>query len=273
MLVSVRRHLNSWVARLFFFLLIAMFVTWGVGDVIRNIGIDDTSVATVAGHKIDQQEAQAAYQRQLQQVTRMLGGKSEPTADMRRAIAADAVSQLITQVALNLAVADMGIAVPEDALRQAVYDMPAFHDTKGQFDRAQLQAVLNNNNLTEARFLDLIRAQLGQQQLMEAARAGAASPDTLTKAVYAYQHQKRVADAVDLPFSAAPAPAAATQEQLTRWYENHKDLYSTPESRPSCCPRRRSGRTCRSPTTRSRRPTRRTAPTTTSRRNAPSRYW
>ena len=231
MLVFVRRHLNSWVARLFFFLLIAMFVTWGVGDVIRNVGLDDTSLATVGGHKIEQPEAQQAYQRQLQQVTRMLGGKAEPTAEMRRAIAADAVNQLITQVALNIAVTDMGLAVPEDALRQAVYDMPAFHDANGKFDHAQLQAVLNNNSLTEARFLDLIRAQLGQQQLMEAARAGAVSPDTLTKTVYAVRQQKRVADAVDLPFSAAPAPAAPTEQQLTRWYENHKDLYSTPEYR------------------------------------------
>src|SRR5271166_5857776 len=101
MLASVRRHLNSWVARLFFFMLIAMFVVWGVGDVVRNIGLDDTSVATVAGHKIELPEAQEAYRRELQQVTRLLGGKTEPNAEMRRAIAAQAIGQLITQYALN----------------------------------------------------------------------------------------------------------------------------------------------------------------------------
>jgi peptidyl-prolyl cis-trans isomerase D len=231
MLASVRRHLNSWVARLFFFMLIAMFVVWGVGDVVRNVGLDDTSVATVAGHKIELPEAQEAYRRQLQQVTRVLGGKTEPTADMRRAIAAQAVGQLITQYALNQAVAGMGLAVPQDALRQAIYDMPSFHNASGQFDRTQFMQVLSNNNLTEARFLEVIRSDLGQRQLMEAARAGVISPDTLTKVVYAFQDEKRVADAVELPFSAAPAPAPPTEPQLTRWYENHKELYSAPEYR------------------------------------------
>ncbi len=231
MLAVLRRHLNSWVARLFFFMLIAMFVTWGVGDVIRNVGIEDTSVATVAGHRIELPEAQDAYRRQLQQVTRMLGDKTEPTPEMRRNIANEAVNQLITQIAMNVAVNNMGLAVPEAALRQAVYDMPIFKNDKGVFDRTQFQAILNNNNLTEARFLDLIRSELGQRQLMEAARVGAISPDTLTKAVHAFQQEKRVADMVTLPFSAAPAPAAPTEQQLSRWYENHKTQYSTPEYR------------------------------------------
>src|SRR5665213_4479812 len=130
MLGILRRHLNSWVARLFFFLLIGTFVLWGVGDVVRNIGLDDTSVASVAGHKIELPEAQEAYRRQLQQITRMLGGKTEPTAEMRRNIANEAVNQLITQIALNAAVTNMGLAVPEAALRQAVYDIPSFHAAK-----------------------------------------------------------------------------------------------------------------------------------------------
>src|SRR6516225_8103192 len=144
MLASVRRHLNSWVAKAFFFLLVAMFVLWGVGDVIRNIGFEDTSVATVAGQRIELPEAQQAYQRQLQQLTRALGGKTEPSPDMRKAVAAQASHQLITQVALNSAVANMGLAVPDEALRQAIYAMPGFHNAQGQFDRSLFLSVLSN---------------------------------------------------------------------------------------------------------------------------------
>jgi peptidyl-prolyl cis-trans isomerase D len=231
MLASFRRHLNSWVARTFFMLLVAMFVLWGVGDVIRNIGFEDTSVATVAGERIEMPEAQQAYQRQLQQVTRALGGKTEPSADMRKAIAAQAIDQLITQVALNAAVAGMGLAVPDAALRQAIYAMPAFHNPQSQFDRTLFLSVLSNNNMSEQRFLDLVRTDLGQRQLMDAARAGAISPDTLDKVVFEIQHETRIADAVDIPFSAAAPPPAPTEQQLMRWYENHKDKYSTPEYR------------------------------------------
>ncbi len=231
MLASLRRHLNSWVARAFFMLLVATFVLWGVGDVIRNIGFEDTSVATVAGERIELPEAQHAYQRQLQQVTRAMGGKTEPSPEMRKAVAAQAIDQLITQAALNAAVANMGIAVPDAALRQAVYAMPSFLNSQGKFDRSLFLSVLSNNNLGEQQFLDLVRSELGQQQLIDAARAGVVSPDVLDKIVFDVQHETRIADAVDIPYSAAPPPPAPAEQQLTRWYDNHKDKYSTPEFR------------------------------------------
>jgi peptidyl-prolyl cis-trans isomerase D len=227
MLATFRRHLNSWVARLFFLMLVATFVLWGVGDVIRNLG-SGGALAVVAGHKIQLAEVQRAYQRQMAQVTQMLGGKIDPTPEMKRGVAGQALEQVITQAALNGAVTDTGVGVSEDALRQAVADIPAFHGPNGQFDRATYQAVLSNNNMTEPQLLTLLRSDLGQRQLMGAVRAGTASPETLTKAVFQFQQEKRVANAVQLPFSAAPAPPAPTEEQLTRWYENHKENYSTP---------------------------------------------
>ncbi len=231
MLALFRSHLNSWVARLFFMMLIGTFVLWGVGDVIRNMAGDDGSVATVGGQKIQLPDVQQAYRRQLAQVTRMFGGKIEPTPQMRRGIAAQALEQLITQAALNLAVANMGLGVSDAALRQAVYDIPGFHGQDGQFDRAQFDAVMRNNGMTEARFMALVREELMQRQLVEAARAGVASPDILSKQIYAFQQEKRVADAADLAFAVAAPPEAPSEIALARWYENHKSLYSTPEYR------------------------------------------
>jgi peptidyl-prolyl cis-trans isomerase D len=230
MLATFRRHLNSWVARLFFLLLVATFVLWGVGDVIRNAGTDG-SLAVVDGHKIELPEAQEAYRRQLAQVTQMFGGKVDPTPEMKQGIAGQALEQVITQAALNVAATNMGLGVSENALREAVADIPNFHGPNGQFDRATYDAVLRNNNMTEARLLTLLRADLLQRQLLGAARAGVASPETLTKAVYDFQQEKRVAEIVQLPFSAAPAPPTPDDAQLTRWYENHKEDYATPEMR------------------------------------------
>ena len=230
MLAMFRRHLNSWVARLFFLLLVATFVLWGVGDVIRNAGTNG-ALAMVDGHRIDLPEAQEAYQRQLAQVTQMFGGKVDPTPEMKQGIAGQALEQVITQAALNVAATNMGLGVSENALREAVADIPNFHGPNGQFDRATYDAVLRNNNMTEARLLTLLRADLLQRQLLGAARAGVASPETLTKAVYDFQQEKRVAEIVQLPFSAAAAPPAPDDAQLTRWYENHKEDYATPEMR------------------------------------------
>ena len=230
MISIFRAFLNTWAAKVFFLLLIGVFVIWGIGDVF-TARPTDTAVATVAGRRIEAGEVNEAYRRQLSQVTRMLGANVEPTMEMRRGVAAQALERLITQVSLSVAAADLGLVVPEDALRRAVWDTPTFAGADGKFDRTQFQAVLRNNGLTEPRFLDLMRIEIGQRQLMAAARAGATSPETLTRLVYAFQQEKRIADMVELRLAAAPPPEPPNDALLERWYNNNIARFSTTEFR------------------------------------------
>ena len=117
---------------MFFLLLIGVFIIWGVGDVFTRRSLD-TAVATVGNRKIELDEVGEAYRRQLSQVTRMLGGQVEPTAEMKRGVAAQALERLITQVALSVAVADMGLVVPDEALRQAVWETQGFAGPDAKF--------------------------------------------------------------------------------------------------------------------------------------------
>ncbi len=230
MLSAFRRFLNTWVARVFFIVLVASFGLWGVADVVRNLG-NDTAVAKVGDHSIEPQEVQEQFSRQLAQVTRMLGGKSEPTPAIRRAVAEQTLDRLVNDAAISTTVAGMGVTVPDTALVQAVRDMPVFRGSGGAFSRPTFDAVLRNNNLTEARFMDGLRTSLAERQLMEAVQAGVASPDILLREVFAFQHESRVAEYVELPFDAAPKPPAPTDDDLQRFYENNANLFSAPEFR------------------------------------------
>ena len=138
---------------------------------------------------------------------------------------------MVTQTAIDAAAKGMGVVAPDDALRQAVFDIPQFRGPDGQFNRTTFEGVLRNAGLTENRFLALMRQDLVRRQLMEAVRAGIASPETMTQQVFEFQQEKRVADAVELPFASAAAPPAPTDEQLRRWYDNHPQGYSTAELR------------------------------------------
>ena len=60
-------------------------------------------------------------------------------------------------------------------MRQSVFATPAFNGPSGQFDRQTFETVLRNNGLTEPRFLDMVRGQLQERQLLEAVTAGAAA--------------------------------------------------------------------------------------------------
>ena len=229
MLSMFRAFLNTWIARVFFVVLVASFGLWGIGDVVRNMG-HDSSLATVGDRHIEGPEFQDAYRRNLAQVTRMMGG-TEPTPDVRKAVANEALERLIVQAAIANEVQRLGIAVPDAALRQAVFAIPAFRGPAGTFDRGVFETVMRNNNMTEGSFLELMRSDLAQRQLMETVQAGVTPPETLLKQVYAFQRETRAGQVVELPFTAAPAPSAPTQDDLQREYENNSAAYSAPAYR------------------------------------------
>ncbi|HET9020169.1 MAG TPA: peptidylprolyl isomerase, partial [Acetobacteraceae bacterium] len=229
MLATFRRSLNTWPSRLLFMLLVAAFAVWGIGDVVRNIG-SSGAPASVAGQRIDYPELQQAYQRNLAQVTRQMNN-TDPSPEIRRSVAMQSIEQVVTQTALNAQAKRLGLAVPDAALRRAVFDMPAFHNKDGKFDRALMDNLLRNNGMTEQRFLALLRDQLLQQQMLSAIGAGAAVPDEMAKQVYELEHEKRVAEAVTVPFATAATPSPPTDTQLQRWWANHPERYSTPEYR------------------------------------------
>lgn len=231
MLSTFRSSLNTWPVRMFFLLLVAAFVLWGIGDVVRVWFQQQNWAAKVAGYTISLPEYQQAYQKQLSQVERTLPGSSEPTSQMRQLVANQAIEQLVTRTAISAEDAKMHIQVTNAALSQVVYSMPAFMGPTGKFSQSAFQTVLQRNGISEGRFLDMLRADLADKQLISAVRAGATPPAILTRNIFAFRNEKRVASAVELPFAAAPAPPAPTAAQLQRWWENHPDFYSSPAFR------------------------------------------
>ena len=183
MITAFRRYLETWVVRGFFLIMVLSFISWGVGDVIRLVGTS-TWAAKVGGQTIEGAQLQEAYQREMAQVTRNLPAGQEPTQDMRSGVAREALQQLITQAALNQELQRLRIVTPDQAVRQTVFAMPAFRGPNGQFDRQTFETVLRNNGLTEARFLDMMRGDLAQRQLLGAVSAGAATPEVLLRPLY-----------------------------------------------------------------------------------------
>jgi peptidyl-prolyl cis-trans isomerase D len=229
MISTLRRSLNTWVVRGFFLVLVAAFALWGIGDVIRNIG-SDTWVAKVGDLTIEPPQLDEAFRGALAQYSRNQPG-ADPTPPVRMQLAEQALNDLILRTAVDVQVQRMHILVPDAALRASVFDIPAFRGPTGAFDRQVFETVLRNNNLTEGRFLALQHDDLARRQLLEPVRAGIAVPDVLTTQAFDYRFERRAADMVEFPFAAVTPPPPPDPATLTRWYENHPWLYSTPEYR------------------------------------------
>jgi peptidyl-prolyl cis-trans isomerase D len=230
MITAFRRHLDSWVARAFFIIMVIAFITWGVGDVVRMVGTS-TWVAKVNGHTIEGQTLQTEFQRNLAVENRKLSPGQEITPEQRHTIGEDTLQRLIGQAAFANELRKLRIITPDSAVADVARAMPAFRGPDGRFSRQQFDAALQANGLTEASFTDILRGDLAQRQVIGAVTAGAVAPRTELDPLYNAEFERRSADMAAFPINAAPAPAAPDEAVLQRWYDNHPDLYATPEYR------------------------------------------
>jgi peptidyl-prolyl cis-trans isomerase D len=231
MITQFRRYTDSWIARGFFLIMAVSFVGWGIsGDLFRLMG-PPTWIAKVAGQTIEIPAFQSEYQRALSQEAAKLPSGQEPAADLRRRIGQQTLDRMISQAALSIELSNLRIVTPDAALAATVRSMPAFRGPDGKFNHDLLTSVLQRNGYTEARFLEQLRADIAQQQLLSVVSGSVAAPDAEVTPLYVSEFEKRSADMALFPLSAAPAPAAPDEAALTRWYDNHKDSYTTPEFR------------------------------------------
>jgi len=229
MITWFRKLAQTWFAKVLFVLLIISFAIWGIEDIVRNIW-RETAVVRMEGGNIEVPEAQMAARRELQRIQRQLGPAFEPDETIRRAVAGQAVETLISERAQRAEATRMGLATPEQQIRDYVLAIPSFQ-VGGRFSRPILDQFLRQNDMTEAQFLLLVRDDLQRIQLLGAVRAGAVAPDLLARALVRYEQERRVAQVAEFPLVEAPEPPPPTDAQLERYHANNPAAFSIPELR------------------------------------------
>lgn len=227
MLVWVRKLLENWIARAFFALLILVFVFWGISNVVTLIG-SNNAIAHVDGAPIDASAVQTVYQRELNQAEQSGHGSLDAAA--KRTLADQALSQVLRQRLLQDEEQRLGVTAPDAAIRQAIDSIPAFQND-GKFDQATFNQVLAQNGLTPDRFVDEVKHQIADRQLVVAVVAGAGPSDALTDHVFDFVSQARTAKLVDVAFADQPKPAPPSDAELQRYWRNHPQDFTAPEYR------------------------------------------
>ncbi|WP_428375476.1 SurA N-terminal domain-containing protein [Lichenicoccus sp.] len=235
-MITYFRHLfvDSWAGRVFAVLIFAAFVLWGVGDFFTKLGgaPDAATVAAVGDRKIGIDDFNNAFHAQLDQVAQQTGADAAQLPGPERAqIAMQVLQGLVSRAEALREATRLGIVVPDDVLRQTIFELPLFKGRDGRFDRGHFNAWLQQNRLTEARVLSIFRDDLTANALVEPLRVGARAPAVLVRHAYAFAAQTRTVDLVTFPFVAQPAPAAPDQATLARYYDNHPQQLRAPEYR------------------------------------------
>jgi peptidyl-prolyl cis-trans isomerase D len=230
MISSFRRYLETWYVRVFFLLMVAAFILWGVGDMLRVIGTS-TWIAKIGGTTIEAQTFEPEYHRALLAASRDLPSGQELTGEQRRQVGDRTMERMTGQAAMDEELRSLRIVVPQQILLDTVRKLPAFKGADGNFDKTRFDAVLRENGLTETGFLEVMRGDIARREITDAIAAGAHAPDSEAGPIYASRFEKRSADIVAFPIAASPEAPIPDEATARRWFDNHPDLYATPEYR------------------------------------------
>jgi peptidyl-prolyl cis-trans isomerase D len=185
-------------------------------------------VARVGGAEIDIAGVQAAYQAALGQASQQ--GQGQPDLATRRQLATQALTDAIRKQIIQREEQQLGVAVPDAAIRQVLNTEPAFQ-TNGVFDKSKFAAVLAQMNSSPDMYLGQARTVIANRQLLLPLLGGVAPPDELVNQLFAFIGEQRFAEAVVLPISAQAKPPAPGDDVLQRYWRNHPGEFTAPEFR------------------------------------------
>ena len=232
MMQGIRKAGQTWLGKLvvgvLFGLLILSFAIWGIADVFRGGSV--APVATVGSTKISAEQVRNAYQTELQNLSRRL--RRTVTSEQARAFGLDQqiVGKMVAEAAIDERVDQLGLAISDKTIADAIINDPAFRGINGQFDRNQFAAVLRDNGFTEQRFVAEQRKVYLRQHLSEALTGGVSVPVVMKEALHRLTYETRAVEYVILPASSID-PGQPDDAAIQKFYDERKASFRAPELR------------------------------------------
>jgi peptidyl-prolyl cis-trans isomerase D len=230
MLQAIRSRAASVVVKALFVLLILSFGIWGIGDIFRSHS-PETVVATVGDRSIRAEELQTALRPVIERLNARLGGSMDLQQAKKLGVVDEVLRSLIDASVLDQEAARLRLEVSDDVIRNSITRNPSFQGASGAFDPAAFRTLLAANRMSEDQYVARLRADIPPQDLLLAVSAGAAAPQPIVDALYRYRNERRVADVVALPNAGAADVGQPSEDDLTRFYDAHPDLFRAPEYR------------------------------------------
>jgi peptidyl-prolyl cis-trans isomerase D len=210
-------------------LLVASFAVWGIGDIFR--GGTSTTLAQVGSTQISVQTFQTAYNREVQNLGRMLGRGVTPDQARQFGLDQRILGQLLTEATLDERSRQLGLGIDDDTIRARIMSTPSFRGPTGQFDRTAFQELLRQNGYTEPVYIDLERRLAVRQQIAGAVSDRMSTPQALIDAMTRFQNETRTAQYVVVGSAQVgdiPAPDTAA---LQAYFDANKTAFRAPEYR------------------------------------------
>jgi peptidyl-prolyl cis-trans isomerase D len=233
MMQGIRNAGQTWLGKLLvailFSILIGSFAIWGIGDIFRGGGRN--TVATVGKTEIDIEKVRAAYQNEIQRLSRQFRQNITPAQARVFGVDQQVLSRLVTEAALDADAAARKLTLSDPAVARSIIEDANFKGANGEFNRGMFNELLRQAGLNEAGYVREQRAAIVRNQLAEAISGLTSAPVSVQEVAHRYRNERRILSYVELPPSAAGEIAAPTDEALKTFFDERKAAFRAPEYR------------------------------------------
>jgi peptidyl-prolyl cis-trans isomerase D len=229
MLQSFREQSGKWFIKVLFGAIIASFMVWGIGDIIRSVG-QNRPIAKVGSHSIAYDQYASALQQEISRIQQMIKGRVTPAQLKEIGLYQQVLDQLINQAVLEQELEKSNLSASDSLIRNQIHSMPAFQQD-GIFNRQLFQDLLRHNNLRESGFLSNVKQSLLGQQLLAPLVIGMNLPAFYQEILFKALNEKKVFSVVLLPLDKVQLKQNPTQEELKLYYSQKREQYTVPEHR------------------------------------------
>jgi len=229
MLTAIRTHTKSLVVKILAGLLVVSFAVWGIEDMFTLATSSASPIFEVGSLEGDEDVIRDEVRRQIRRLRPIFGNQF--TVDQAKAlgIVESVVQRQIDDTALRLASQGMGIEISDDLVSKEIRNTPGFQ-AFGSFDQARFQRFLNENLMTEARYITAIRGGLSNNQLLDSFTSKTA-PKMLVDSVYRHRQEKRIAETIVVSDSNQQKISEPDQPTLIGYHKDKASLFTAPEYR------------------------------------------
>lgn len=213
----------------FSFLLFAVagMALMDVGGFFRSGGTGSTTVATVAGQKINSVEFDRTIRRAISQQ-----GMMDTKMAYQLGLIDQYLNSQITGMLLQKTARDQGILINDQMVAQRISELVAPYVKDGNSARDAFNRILMAQNLTEGEFVSMLRGELTGMIIRTGIQnASAVVSDAEVKDLYQQQHEERTIKLLYLPNNTAKGVEKPSDEVLRPFYQSGQEKYAIPETR------------------------------------------
>jgi peptidyl-prolyl cis-trans isomerase D len=224
MLRFLRKGATSLYVKLFFIIIVVVFIFWGIGSFTSE---RKNLVAKVNGIPITLKEFQEYYNFQISRLKQTFGEiSSKDLANLK--LKEQVLEELIKLKLLEDQAENLKIRITPVEVTYAISQIPSFQEN-GKFSPTKYQYILRELGISPEFFEKLIKSDLIYQRLKFLLTAPIMVSESEIKEYLKYNKQTLEILEIDLPIKTCIQKVAFTEKDLENYYLAHRDLYKENE--------------------------------------------